>query len=268
MKLCHVVAASLLATALPAWADQTTTPSASDKRIRFTDYDPYDVLTIWTRVGADTLVVFESGEKVLDLGGGDTDAWDIGVIKAGNGFMIKPKATSPNTSVHVVTDRRVYNLDLKLVPRNQGNFLTVWYRYPKEEAESRAAAQREQRTQQLLAAGPAAGRRNESYSAQGADDTAPEAAWDDGTKTYLRFAPNRTIPAVYYVAEDSKEHLANFTVSGATLQIDRVARKFVLRAGDLVTCIFNDAYDANGTPRATSTASPAVERVIKKGVRK
>ena len=88
-------------------------------------------------------------------------------------------------------------------------------------------------------------------------------AFDDGTATYLRFAPNATVPAVYIVSEDGKENLVNASMQNDMLRVQKVGAKLILRSGDLVTCIFNDAYDAIGTRTATGTASPEVQRVIK-----
>jgi type IV secretion system protein VirB9 len=47
------------------------------------------------------------------------------------------------------------------------------------------------------------------------------------------------------------------------IQVHAVARKFVLRADNLVTCVFNESYDPIGKRPLTNTASPQVERVLK-----
>lgn len=263
LAFCVAVAVAL---PLPAFAVQPTRASPGDNRVRFVDYDAHNVVTIYGRIGADTLVMFEKGEKVRDLSGGDTDAWGVGVTTTGNGFFIKPKVASPNTNVHVITDKRVYSIDMKIAGKGQTNYLTVWYRYPDEEAVRRAAAASRTTARDLLNRGGATTAKNRHYSVQGSDDLTPYEAWDDGTATYFRFTAHRTAPAVYAVSEDGKEHLVNFnTEPDGTLTIHKVARKFVFRSGDLVACIFNESYDAVGTRSTTSTVSPNVERIIKKG---
>lgn len=257
--LAFYVAAALSA---PALAAQQTYPSAKDARIRFVDYDAHDIVTVFGRVGTDTLIMFEADEQIEDLSGGDTDAWAVGVTKARNGFFIKPSAVSPATNAHVVTNKRVYSIDLKLAGRGQTNYLTVWYRYPSQEAAKQQAAAETRRTREALSATPAA-RKNYRYSAQGSSDIGPVEAYDDGTATYLRFAANATVPAAYIVGEDGKESLVNTSMQGDVLRIQKVAAKLVLRSGELVTCIFNDAYDPIGTRTDTGTASPEVQRTIK-----
>ncbi|CAE6850462.1 Type IV secretion system protein virB9 [Paraburkholderia aspalathi] len=251
---------------LPALAVQPTQASPGDSRVRFVDYDAHNVVTIYGRVGADTLVMFEKGEKVRDLSGGDTDAWGVGVTTAGNGFFIKPKVTSPNTNVHVITDKRVYSIDMKLAGKGQTNYLTVWYLYPEEEAAQRAAAASRNTARDLLNYGGAATAKNRNYTVQGSDEISPSEAWDDGTAFYFRVSAHRSVPAVYWVDEAGKEHQANFnTEPDGTLTIHKIASKFVFRSGDLVACVFNEAYDPVGKRSTTNTASPNVERVLKKG---
>ena len=254
-----------LAVSVPAYAAQQTRASAKDSRIRFVDYDPHDVVTIYGRVGADTLILFDPDEKIEDLSGGDTDAWAVGVTKKGNGFFIKPAATSPATNAHVVTDRRVYSIDLRLAGKGQQSYFTVWYRYPDQDAAKQHAAAERKQTRDLLAAGVPGAQKNYRYTQQGSSEIAPAAAWDDGTATYLTFPANGTVPAVYVVGEDGKEQLVNTSTTGDVLQLHKVAPKFILRSGDLVTCIFNEAYDATGKRTDTGTASPDVQRVLKRG---
>lgn len=252
-----------LAFSAPALAAQQTYPSPKDSRIRFVDYDENDIVTVLGKVGNDTMIIFEPGEQIQDLSGGDTAAWAVGVTTARNGFFIKPSATSPATNMHVVTTRRVYSIDLKLAGRGQINYLTVRYRYPTQDAARQQAAAETKRTREALSAGVPSAKKNYRYSAQGSSDTTPVEAFDDGTATFLRFAPNASVPAVYAVGEDGKEHLVNTSMQDDVLRVHKVMAKLILRSGDLVTCVFNDAYDAYGTRTETGTTSPAVQRSIK-----
>lgn len=263
MNLKTLVFCVSVALCAPAMAVQHTYASPKDQRIRFVDYDEDDVVTIFGKVGTATMVAFNPDEKILDMSGGDTAAWGVGTSTARNAFFMKPTAASPATNLHVVTTRRTYYIDLKLAGRGQPNFLTVRYRYPTQEAAKQQAAAEARRTRDALSAGVPGARKNFSYSAQGSSDIAPVEAYDDGTATFLRFAPNATVPAAYIVGEDGKEHLVNTSMQGDVLRIQKVSAKLILRGGDLVTCIFNDAFDSYGTRTETGTTSPAVQRVIK-----
>lgn len=107
-------------------------------------------------------------------------------------------------------------------------------------------------------------RRPVNQPTKNASSITPTEVYDDGSFTYLRFAPRADMPAVYYVNEDRIEKLATFNVKDDVLVVHRVAPTLVLRRGDsLVACIYNEAYDPVGAKRPTNTKSPAVERVIK-----
>lgn len=262
MKLATMVFSVALALSAPVWAAQQTVAAPGDSRIRFVDYDPHNVVTIYGRIGAYTLIMFDRDEQIEDISGGDTEAWAVGVTKQKNGFFIKPSAVSPNTNAHVVTNRRVYSIDLKLAPRGQVNYLTVWYRYPSEEAKRKQAESDRKRSRDLLDAGTS-GFRNENYTEQGSESTSPVAAWDDGRITHLRFAAHDPMPAAYGVDESGKEFLLNMTVEDDVLKLHGVFARIVLRRGDQVTCIYNESYNAAGVRPESGTASGAVQRIIK-----
>lgn len=168
MKLLHILIAAAVLHAAPAWAVSTTVPAKGDSRIRFVDYDPADVVPLVARYGRQTFVKFADDEKIEDLGGGDTEAWEIGVTTRPNSFFIKPKTRSPNTNITVVTNKRHYNFELQLYaeaqPRANGkprviptgtNMYMVWFRYPQEDAKAKAMADQGKRVDQLLQQGAA-----------------------------------------------------------------------------------------------------------------
>ena len=76
----------------------------------------------------------------------------------------------------------------------------------------------------------------------------PDAIYDDGKVTTLRFAGNREIPAIYMVQSDGNETLIPWDArqSGEVAVIHGTSREFRLRRGGDVLCIFNEAYDPVG----------------------
>ncbi|MBL9223108.1 TrbG/VirB9 family P-type conjugative transfer protein [Xanthomonas fragariae] len=267
MKLRTLVCClALVAAPLPALAVQPTQPSPADPRIRFIDYDPYNIPVVYARIGGDLMLVLQNGEVVKDMTGGDTDAWGVGVSTAGNSVFMKPKVTSPNMNLHVVTNKRIYSIDLKLAGKGQVAFQTIYYRYPDEDRTKRDAANQRALARDLLSYGCAATKKNRNYTMQGSDALAPLEAWDDGNFTYFRFPANRDVPSIYYVTEDGKEHLVNKDMdSNYVLTVQKIAKKFIFRTGDVVTCIFNESYNPNAVGSPTNTTSPNVERVIRGG---
>ena len=257
------LALALAVPSAPTFAAQLPEPVKGDKRIRAVLYDPENVVTIHGKIGTATMILFERDEFVQDMDSGDSEAWHLGVVDKKNGIFVKPKASVAATNINVITTKRIYNFDMTLAPKGQAGFMRVQFRYPPvAPAAPNPAVVAKEWVDALLNAIPLA--RNKRYTVQGSSQVAPIEAWDDGASTYLRFAANSTIPAVYSVREDGSEHLENFNgMPGDVLQIQGVKARFALRSGAVVACLFNEGYDALGARPATNTASPNVIRALK-----
>jgi type IV secretion system protein VirB9 len=247
-----------------AHAAQEPVPSKADPRIRFVDYDPNNVVTIYGKVGASTMILFEPDEQLVDMVSGDTDAWQAASTGKRNGVFVKPASKAPATNIQVITTKRAYNFDMRLAAQKESGYLTVRFRYPTVERAARVKAQAEERIEALLEQPSIATNRN--YTVQGASELSPIEAWDDGTVTYLRFPQRGQVPAIYATTGDGDglERVENVTVaSDGTVEVHAVRRKLVLRSGSIVACIFNEGFDIAALRPATNTSSPSVERVVK-----
>ena len=109
--------------------------------------------------------------------------------------------------------------------------------------------------------------RNADYSVatgKGSEDIVPVMVFDDGTQTYFSFPNNRPIPTVFQIAPDGSEEMVNARMDPDDLLVaDRVGRRFVLRLGESVAAIINDAFDLDGVPPRDGTTVPGVARVVK-----
>lgn len=261
------VLASLVALVVGVSANgaQMPEPGRKDSRIRFAVYDPYDVVTIYTRVGLETHLVLDPDEKIVDMTGGDVEAWGVATKLARNGVFLKPAGDLPDANLHVVTNKRTYSFDLKLARKNKGEvgFMTVFFKYPGAEREAVYAAKEKEEVSSLLDAG--SGTTNRRYSVQGSAELAPIEAWDDGRSTFLRFRARSTIPAIYTATGevDPDEQIVSTSVKDDVVQVHAVRQRFLLRVGRKVACVFNDGFDLNALRPATNTASPNVKRTIK-----
>ncbi|ENT9826241.1 TrbG/VirB9 family P-type conjugative transfer protein [Salmonella enterica] len=248
---------------VPAFAVSTPTPSSKDSRVLYANYDPSNVVQLYGVIGRQTFVKFDNDERVLDLAGGDTSAWEIGVIAAGNGFFIKPKTSlDPNTNITIVTNKRFYNFDLKLTKSRA--MYTIVFRYPDQEAKQSNAIRTASRVSGLFA--ESKGKvRNHNYWLQGPEAMTPIQVWDDGRFTYFKFSPGQDIPAFYYVDDQGNESLAEAHPDGnEVVSIARLEKKFVLRNGDGVACVYNKGWSRYAKfSEYSKTVSPDVQRVIK-----
>jgi len=147
----------------------------------------------------------------------------------------------------------------------------VRFAYPGDEAEARrdASAARRGDTEmraidETFSLHNAASPRNWRYSAQGTPSLEPDAVYDDGKETTLRFEGNREIPAIFLVASDGTESLVPKDMRGELVVVHAVGRELRLRQGAEVICIFNEAFDPVGVNHATRTTSPSVARLSRR----
>lgn len=261
---------SVLALEIPTTASQ-------DSRVRFVSYQPYNITRIIGSLRSSVQVEFARDEEIAHVALGNSVAWEV--APAGNILFLKPRENQPVTNISVVTTRRdgstrSYQMELKVregsVEVGENTYFYVKFRYPQEEAEQRrqqAAAQA--RTVQakdaddVLSLHEAYGPRNWRYSAQGAEALEPQSVYDNGKITTFSFAGNQEMPAIYMENSDGSESLVPKTVDGNLVMVHALSRKFILRRGKDVLCVFNEAYDRIGINPATNTTSPSVERIVK-----
>lgn len=255
----------------------TASAGARDPRIRVEQYDPDQVVNIYTAVGNPTLIQFEDDERVVDdpkgmLGMGDAKAWSVG--PRGSNIMLKPKAKQPDTKLLVVTNKRTYAFEIKSVPAKSKvqPTLIVRFNYPDTRAKlARAEASKQeaiaQRLQQIGGKGDAdvSKGRNRNYMKRGDEVLAPSQVEDDGRFTFMRFDSTRELPVVYKLLPDGREALTNFHMEPdtGTMVIHETAANFILRYGKSVMAIRNDGWNPNGPLDLTGSTKPRTLRMEK-----
>lgn len=246
-------------------ADVIPPVGSIDPRVRTVPYDPHQVYRLHGYVGWATHIVFALDETFVGLGGGDVEgvSWDA----ESNHLFLKPRQPHVQTNLTLITSQRTYEIHYtasraapEAPPRDF--IYALHFTYPEREArEDQAAAA----LQRLRESRPSV--RNEDFWYCGADALKPAHVWDDGMRTWIRFAPTTEWPAVFALSEDGQESLVNYSVEGGDLVVHRVAARFVLRRGKLVGCVLNRGFAGSGLPSSTGTASPEVRRNVHGGVR-
>ncbi|MBP1884753.1 P-type conjugative transfer protein VirB9 [Sinorhizobium mexicanum] len=254
--------------------------ASQDSRVRFVDYQPYNITRIVGSLRSSVQVEFAPDEEIAHVALGNSVAWEV--APAGNILFLKPRENQPVTNISVVTTRRdgsTRSYQMELIVRDgsvevgQNTYFYVKYRYPADEAErrreaaaARAFAAQAKEADDVLALHEAHGPRNWRYSAQGAKALEPQTVYDNGKITTFAFVGNQEIPAIYVENSDGSESLVPKSVDGNLVLVHAIGRKFILRSGGDVLCVFNEAYDRVGINPDTNTTSPSVERVVKSDV--
>ena len=263
-------ASSALALEIPRGASQ-------DSRVRFVNYQPYNITRIVGTLRSSVQVEFAGDEEIAHVALGNSVAWEV--APAGNILFLKPRENQPVTNISVVTTRRdgstrSYQMELTVrdgsVAVGQNTYFYVKFRYPGDEAElrrqqvaARALANQAKEADNVLALHEAYGPRNWRYSAQGAQALEPQSVYDNGKVTTFAFIGNQEMPAIYMENSDGSESLVPKSVDGNLVMVHAISRKFILRRDKDVLCVFNEAYDRVGINPDTNTTSPSVERIVK-----
>ncbi|MBV7147963.1 TrbG/VirB9 family P-type conjugative transfer protein [Escherichia coli] len=282
-----------------AQVNSAVTPQGSryDSRMQTVSYNAANTTVITAGVGYLSTLLFDDEETVLDARPGMEKGWNI--QKDANRVYIRavpvtqpvmdeegkqvsqvfePNAKDWPTNLFVVTTKRYYSIDLRVVdasaPQDKVSYV-VSYRYPQDEREksSRMELARLQELKQqqenkriTKALDDAQAPRNWLFSMSIGKDSnmiKPDFAYDDGRFTYIGFSPIKKIPAVMLYSNGKEiatspgiKQIGNFK----TLVVDKTNPAFVLRYGNAVIGLVNQGY-GKVTVKDGSTVSPDVERV-------
>ena len=261
----------------PALALDIPSGAGQDNRVRFVNYQPYNITRIVGTLRSSVQVEFAPNEEIAHVALGNSVAWEV--APAGNILFLKPRENQPITNISIVTTRRdgskrSYQMELTVrdgsVAAGQDTYFYVKYRYPTDEAQrrrleaqARGQAEKADAANDVLALHEQYGPRNWQYSAQGSAAIEPQAVYDNGKLTTFVFGDNREIPAIYLENSDGTESLVPKSISGGLVLVHAISRKFILRRGADVICVFNEAQTLGADNPGTHTTSPSVERVVK-----
>jgi type IV secretion system protein VirB9 len=232
-----------------------------DPRIRVAPYTADEVYRLRGYAGYQIDLEFEPGESFVGLGAGDLES--LAFSAQDNHLFLKPRAANVDTNLTVLTNRRTYHFDYRSSeqrPDPQAADVLYALRFvyaPTVHERSAALAERR------LADAPQARWHNLDYLYRGSAALKPEAAWDDGIQTHLRFSARGELPAVFVRNDDGSDSLVNFSIAAGEVLVQRVARQFVVRRGRLAGCIINRGFSGAGERMGSGTIAPDVERVTR-----
>mgnify|MGYP001158028161 FL=1 len=251
MTRTHLFAASLAAiiVAMPATAQQSRNDLAATNRAALQKpsdaslvgalhefaYERGALYAIQASPQRITDIALEQGETLLSVSAGDTTRWIVGDARSGVGpatqahVLVKPNAPSLATNLVIMTDRRVYHVELKSVAGPA--MAAVSWRYPAE------LVLQNQLPPQAQAPSPppfTPEALNLRYRISGAKpDWRPLAAFDDGQQVFIEM-PERIhtmeAPPLFVIGDQGAE-LVNYRVQGNYYVVDRLFTKAELRLG-------------------------------------
>ncbi len=240
-------AAAVMGLSGPAFATREARPIQIDHRVRTVMYQPDEVFKFTGHYRYQSAIEFAPDEEIKTISMGDSTAWMLN--PSGNRLFLKPIEQDATTNMTLLTNKRTYLLELHARETDdiddKDMVFIMRFIYPD--------ANETQTVSNYLDAVPEpdlvkdAGKYNFSYTIAGTDIIAPLRIFDDGQFTYFQFKnKNADVPAFFQVDEDGSEALINYRTRGDYIVVERVNKRFTLRHGSQVVCVFNEAWDASG----------------------
>jgi type IV secretion system protein VirB9 len=196
-------------------------PGPVDPHIQSVLYTPDEVVRLQGALGWQIMIEFGPDERIENVSIGDAMAWQVTPNKRARNLFLKPLIKNAATNMTVVTDRRRYAFALETTPRLRTTPWVVRFEYPAEVVLA---------YEEPLPPPPP--QLNFRYRMGGARDLLPLRVWDDGQMTYLEFAENQAIPAVFAGGPKSDESLVNSSMRGRVLVVQQTSGRFTLRTGE------------------------------------
>ncbi|MEO6716704.1 MAG: TrbG/VirB9 family P-type conjugative transfer protein [Novosphingobium sp.] len=239
------------------------TSAHAEGRSQEFSYSPNHVYTLIGQRAIQTLIQFAEDETIENIALGDAAAWQVTPNKRANMLFIKPLYVNGRTNMTVVTNRRRYLFDLRIVGPKGHAIYAIQFVYPDDQmagsllarrAEAAPASNVESETPAPLPEPEV----NTSWGMSGDRKLRPARIYDDGEATYVAWSASTELPGIFSFGDDGKEGPVNFTVRGDYLVIDGVAPRYVLRRGKARTMLTNLAPRPPKPVAETASASEAM----------
>lgn len=234
----------LMTIPLNSWAVQESRPLPGDSRFHVINYHPNSMHKYTGFYDYDASIIFEKDETIETISMGNPKAWQL--TASGNRLFIKPVADYPEdaiTNMLLMTNKRVYHFMLYADEvgdegaEDPDLVLETKFLYSDDGSDSIRRF--------TSSSGPDLSQPEKyhfNYRISGSDLIAPIRIFDDGTFTYFEFSEtNAEIPAFFLVDFEGNEALVNYRVMGKYIVVERVAKRFTLRHGPDITCVFNES---------------------------
>lgn len=203
------------------------------------DWDDSLLYQVYTAPNRITLISFEPGEKIMKVHSGDTVRWNISSSISSNNqshLTIKPHRPDLSTNILVMTDRRVYNLEVISHDYKNGYMANVSWSYPQNSSlVILDGIDTESNYDPLSDINPASLNTKYAFITKKPPSWMPIRVFDDGQKTYIEFAQSvksLETPGLFVLSETSEREIINYRVVGRFYIIDKLIERAELRIGN------------------------------------
>lgn len=218
----RLLAAALFFVAMPLGA-QGSRPLDSDARLETIEWRDGSVIPLRTTQGGALTIIFAPGEAVQAVVVGDSQAIQVLVAPQADSLLLRALRKPLNDGLEVRTQLRSYRFRVVVGPANDVAYAVRFSIASPDSAGSSGQT----------AAGPPAPPPEavHGYALKGAASLRPTRVSDDGLRTYIEWAPDQTLPAVFALNVLGEEETVDAYMRDGLMVIDRVYSRLVFRVG-------------------------------------
>lgn len=243
IRLLSLILVAAFAVPLGAQASREPRPIKIDHRVRTVIYQPDEVYKYTGHYRYQTSIEFGKGEVIETISMGDSTAWMLN--PSGNRLFLKPIEQDATTNMTLITNKHTYLFELHARDTDDIEdpemVFVVRFIYQDDNTQTLAGSNKEFDPVPLLDINEHPEKYNFNYTISGPEVTAPIKIFDDGEFTYFQFKDkNAEVPAFFWVDDSGNESLINYRTRGDYIVVERVSKKFTLRHGPDVVCVFNE----------------------------
>lgn len=242
-RMTMIIALLLVVASPPAFATREAKPIQVDHRVRVVVYQPDEVYKYTGHYRYASQIEFAHDEEIKTISMGDSTSWLLN--PSGFRLFLKPIEQDATTNMTVITSKRTYLFELHARETDdiddKNMVFIMRFVYPTGDDQGNTISNY---LDSVPSPDSEPGKYNLKYSISGTDVIAPIRIFDDGQFTYFQFRnKNADIPAFYMVDEKGNEALINYRTRGDYIVVERVAKRYTLRHGAEIVCVFNDAWN-------------------------
>ncbi len=225
------------------FAEGTVQSLETDPRAKVVAFDPNQIYVLNTHYLISTDIILGEDETVNlnDVHLGDASAWDIAISR--NHLYLKAKKLDASGNLSVISNRYAYHFVLSVSDKEHDSLaetLFLKFVYPtRSHDEKKLALEMVSLPSDICLNSH---KYNLQYSFTGDKEQAPLRICDDGLFTYFKFRAKVDLPAIFMVLPNRKEEVVNYRMEKNYMVVERIAKAFTLRSGNVVTSIYNDKY--------------------------
>lgn len=188
-----------------------------DGRIATVAYAAGGEVVVRTATGNSTAIIFAPGERIMAVDVGDPGAVDVTLSGSTDSLFVRAVRAPTNPVLTVRTDLREYSFRLQFGAASEAAYAVRFTYGPAGGTTMPQAAS------VVAAAG--------GYKLSGTPVLRPSRMSDDGVHTYIEWAEDQALPAVFALSALGEEEMVDGYMRGGVYTIDRVNPVLVFRIG-------------------------------------